>query len=214
MLKCACQKIVVVPLFLFLLTPCAFAESSLPGEEMELSAADLKRMSVFVSNFTELRMPDFDTAQLAAQNPPALLIYFGIEHNQINNSSKILSCPDKNCGGGFGGQLILEWRYVAESIKKYFDVSLAGCADVTVLEHSYRYDGKYCHFSVADTVAYYAKVTKAFKTPDGRIVMRGEIYHSYNESEITGTFEVLAKPHKYNGKDTWAILAFKTSELR
>ena len=175
------------------------------------SAAELKRMSTFVSNFTEVRFPDFDTQQ--GDEPPNLaLIRFGIWHNYINNfKSRIKPCTEGCTHGGMS----IEAKFVAESVKKYFDLGLnhrsSPQADDGYIP--FHFDGRRYHFDGADGDAVHlARVTRA--TKEGGIVrMTGDIYSESNvdeRPERIGTFTVTAKPHKWNGKDTWAILSLKT----
>ncbi|MBO7411901.1 MAG: hypothetical protein J6T92_08270 [Ottowia sp.] len=175
------------------------------------SAADLKRMSTFVSNFAEARFPDFDMK--AGDEPANLdLIRFGIRHNYINNAqSRFKHCLEKSCTHG---SMSIDAKFVAESVKKYFDLGLnhrsSPDADSWPRFH---FDGARYHFEPADgDPAHFAKVTRA--TKEGSVIrMTGDIYSEDNSGdppEIIATFVATAKPHKWNGKDTWAILSLKT----
>ena len=53
------------------------------------SKSELKLMSVFVSNFVEVGMNDFDADSLSNGQ----LAHFGIWHNK----SRVKRCPDKDC---------------------------------------------------------------------------------------------------------------------
>ena len=178
------------------------------------SAADLKRMSTFVSNFVEvLVLPDFDMQKGDAPSNPAL-IYFGVVHNAINNFKsrvKVKDCQVENCEHG---STAIEARFVAESVRKYFDLnpkhqSHDGGEEGTGFLH---FDGKLYHFFWGDgEIRPYAKVKRA--TKEGSVIrMTGDIYsddYSDDPPEIIGSFVVTAKPHKWNGKDTWAILSLR-----
>lgn len=195
----------VLSLFVFSCTE-TFAAS---GSKKGFSAAELKRMSTFLSNFTELGFMDFDAEVLTNEDDPADMIRFGIWHNYINNyKSRIARCKKKNCEWG---SLVIEGKYVTESIKKYFGVDYKKLASVTESDLPFYYDGTYYHFEGADGEAvYYARVDEAVRDSEGRIVMRGEIYNAEDKNDILGKFTALAKPHKFNGKDTWAILRMET----
>jgi len=173
------------------------------------SSADLKKMSTFLSNFTELGFMNFDAKELTNEKDPADMIRFGIWHNYVNNyKSRIAQCKKKNCEWG---SLVIEGKYVTETIKKYFDVDYKKLASVTESDPPYFFDGKLYHFEGADgEAAYFARVDEAEKNPKGQIVMRGEIYNAEDENDLLGSFEALAKPHKFGGKDTWAILSMET----
>ena len=171
------------------------------------SAADLKRMSTFVSNFVEVRFPDFDMQKGEAPANPAL-IYFGIWHNYTNNrASRVKPCPE---GGCKHGNSVMEAKFVAESVKKYFDVELkhrsVSDADSGLRFH---FDGRLYHFEAADgELASEAKVTRAVREGD-IIRMMGDIYLEDDPNKAVGSFTVTAKPHTWNGKKTWAILSLK-----
>jgi hypothetical protein len=53
-------------------------------------------------------------------------------------------------------------------------------------------------------------VKEASKNGSGQIIMTGELYNADDESDILGTFVAAAKPYKYDGKNTWAIISLKT----
>lgn len=170
--------------------------------KLTVKADELKRMSTFVSNFTELVMMDIDVQTIK----PDELIQFGIWHNYKNNyKSRISSCKTKNCEYGF---LCIDKKYVAESIKKYFAVDFK--------DHGGEgYDGKVYHFDGADgDVLYMAEVKDVFKNDKGQLRMIGDIcvVSLDDETEVVGTFEAYAKPYKYGGKDTWSIISFKGVE--
>ncbi len=176
------------------------------------SSADLKKMSTFLSNFTELGYMNFDAKELTDEKDPAEMIQFGIWHNYRNNfKSRIAQCPKKDCKWG---SLVIQGKYVTETIKKYFDVDYPNLASVSEADMPVFYFGNHYHFDGADGEAvYFARVDEAVKNSEGRIVMRGEIYNAEDETDILGTFEAVAKPHKFAGKDTWAILSMKTETV-
>ena len=179
-------------------------------------SSELKRMSIFVSNFTEQRMYDFDMDEdgdndlmhLGDPEYADILLHFGIIHNIINNpKSTVKTCPDKKCPYG---KNIMSGQAVTASVRKYFGVSVKnqelpeGNDDDSV-----HYDGKNYHFNAAalrrnyDEV-YYADVQKTH--PEGNIiVMTGELYNTKNKKDRPATFIALAKPHVWDDKDTWAI---------
>ena len=173
--------------------------------------AELKRMSTFLSNFTELGMFDFTTEDLLKNPDDTRLIHFGIWHNYGNSfKTKVSSCSDSDCPHG---SLVIDAKNVTETIKKYFDVDFKSHKSVKpdfdfYAEYLYYYDGKRYHFNGADGEAtFFARVKKASKDASSQITMTGELYNANDESEIIGTFKALAKPYKYDGKDTWAIIS-------
>ena len=179
------------------------------------TAQQLKLMSTFLSNVTEQGFYDFDvkksddddTLHLGGDPSNPDLIRFGIRHNYINNfKSRIRKCTKKNCEYG---SLTIEGKFVAESVKKYFDIDLKN-ASVEDSDPPYHFDGKFYHFEGADGEAvYYAEVKEA--TKEGDIVrMTGEIYNAEDKDDRPYAFEATAKPYKWNGKDTWVILSMMT----
>ena len=111
---------------------------------------EIKRMGIFVSNFTELSMYDFDLEEdgdesmLHLGSPEGMeeLIRFGIGHNIINNKKLIQKCTRKKCEYG---QSTIKKESVSASVKKYFDLpvehqNLFGNAPEA------EFDGKLYHF--------------------------------------------------------------------
>lgn len=84
---------------------------------------ELKRMSIFISNFTEQNMSNFDMDEdgdngfmhLGDPEYADILLHFGIIHNIINNpKSTVKPCPDKKCPYG---KNIMSGQAVTASIK-------------------------------------------------------------------------------------------------
>lgn len=208
MVQSISKKFFAMLLVLTLLV-CACGIASAAGAQKGYSSADLKKMSTFLSNFTELGFMNFNAKELTDEANPADMIRFGIWHNYVNNfKSRISQCKTKDCKWG---SLVIEGKYVTETIKKFFDVDYKKLASVTESDPPYFFDGKLYHFEGADGEAvYFARVDEAEKNDKGQIVMRGEIYNADDEKDILGTFEAVAKPHKFGGKDTWAIINMVT----
>ncbi|MBO4369347.1 MAG: hypothetical protein J5803_04535 [Desulfovibrio sp.] len=160
-------------------------------------------------NFDVNKDGDDSVLHLGDDPSNADLIRFGIWHNYTNNyKSRIKTCPIKNCEHG---SLVIEAKYVAESVKKYFDIDLKH-RSVDQSDPPYYFDGSRYHFEGADGEAvYYANVKKV--SYEGKIVrMTGDIYNVEDKNDRPYTFEATAKPYKWNGKDTWAILSFKSTQ--
>ena len=177
----------------------------------EFSAAQLKLMSTFLSNFTELWMFNFDADEMLKSDG---IIAFGVRHNYVNNyDSAIAVCEIEDCPHG---SLVIDAKRVAETVKKYFGVDFKDHHSVKdepgfYKEYVYFYDGKLYHFEGSDGEAvYFARVERAEKKASGEIVMTGTLYNANDEDDTPGAFEATAKPHKYGGKDTWAILSLKS----
>ena len=166
-------------------------------------------MSTFLSNFTEVGLINFDGKDITNESDPAAMIRFGILHNFINNyGSRIALCKDKNCKWGL---LVIDGKHVRESVKKYFGYDIKKL--VSVEKPPYHYDGKLYHFERGDLgTTYSARVDKAVKNASGQIVMTGELYNAGNGHDKPGRFEATAKPYRYEGRNTWAIISLKAEE--
>ena len=94
--------------YLKLLALCALlavaASASAADRKLNLNAQTTKKLSTFLSNFTELSYYSFDTFEagpedmlhLGAPQNVGELIHFGIWHNYVNNfKSRIKRCRDK-----------------------------------------------------------------------------------------------------------------------
>ena len=174
---------------------------------------EVKRMGIFLSNFTELGMYEFDLEDesddgiLHLGNPDNMpeLIRFGIGHNIINNKKLIQKCKRKKCE--YGSSTIAK-ENVAASVKKYFDLSVEH-QDVFGDAPEAEFDGKLYHFNKRnwdnDTI-YYCDVQDVTKGK-GFVQMEGELYELDNPKNRPAYFVAKAKPYTYNKKNTWAILS-------
>ena len=201
------KRIFLCLILVLLFVPSVMAASGVRN----FSAAELKLMSTFLSNFTELGFFDFDAATLLKSDA---IVRFGVWNNYVNNyRSRIAECRVKNCPHG---SLVIDAKYVAESIKKYFDADFKDHRSVKpdyefYKEYEFYYDGALYHFEGADGEAvYHARVDRAVQNSSGQIVMTGELFNADDEDDKLGKFEAVAKPYKFGGRDTWAIIAMRT----
>ena len=204
------------------------------GQTVKPGKSELKRMSVFISNFTEAGLFNFDlTADEADEggdefeepklhlgNPANVteLVRFGILHNLINNrKTRIGKCQNPNCESG---PLTIDKKFVEESVKKYFDIDLAK-KDLRYIDPEenpsvvFSFDGKLFHFDEDsfrepdnDTV-YYADVLGVIKEGE-YLSFAGDIYNSKKKTDRPGMFAATVKPYKWQGKDTWVIIDMTT----
>ena len=191
------RKFVVIGVLALTLALTAGAAWAAPSKK------ELDRMGIFLSNFTEVGLFDIDAKTI----DPDELVRFGIWHNYINNKKLIGRCKDKNCEWG---ESTVSAQSVAASVQKYFDMKLKhhSVDNSDVRAH---YDGKLYHFGAADGgVIYYAEVQEVDYEGNNTLRMTGEIYNLRDKKERPATFTALAKPHKWNKKDTWAILSMTT----
>ena len=162
---------------------------------------ELHRMGIFISNFTELGMYYININDIGNAD----LVRFGIGHNVINNAkSTVKKCALPGCEYG---PSLMSGQAVAASVKKYFDLDVSN-RTVTGSPEAI-YDGSSYHFDAGqwreDTV-YYAEVQKV-RREDGLVHMEGELYNVKRKSDRPGYFTAIAKPYKWQGKNTWSILS-------
>ncbi len=192
------------------------AASDAAGKRVTPNAAELKKMNVFLSNFTEQGFTNFDVKaggddellHMGGKDAAPDLIRFGVRHNYLNNyKSRIVPCPTKGCEHG---SLTIDGKYVVESVKKYFDLDLKN-RSVLESDPPFFFDGKRYHFEGADGEAtYHADIKNVFANNDGTLRMAGELYNADDKKDRPATFEATVKPYTFNGKKTWAILSLRT----
>jgi hypothetical protein len=169
--------------------------------------SELKRMSVFLSNFTELGFMEFDTKDLISEDISSDIIRFGIWHNFVKKPKRTAKCKVKDCKWG---SLRIRGKHVAESVKIYFGTQIK-LDSIMEPDTQYHYDGKFYHFDAAKSeTTYHARVDEMSRDESEEIVMTGELYNVDENDDILGKFEATAKPHKYGRKKTWAIVSMKT----
>ena len=186
---------------------------ALPSHAADFPASQLKKMSTFLSNFTEVGMSNFTAEEVLDPKNPAEMIHFGIRHHWLNTFQRTIKPSNDN--DRQYGDVMIDGVYVKESLKRYFDYDLKELPSVVDPNDPQRYlyysDGVRYYFSAGDgDPIYYAQVTKAVRLPDGNIQMTGYIYNTEEPSDITGSFTALARPHTWKGKATWAIISMKT----
>ena len=198
----------------------------LAGSALGASSQEMKRLSVFLSNFTEAGLFNFDIRATPDDEEGILhlglpgnvteLARFGIVHNLINNyKSRIKKCRDKNCESG---SLTIEKKFVAESVRKYFGLDLdtfdldAIADDVTA---EFSYDGRLFHFDAdsfrepGNNAVYYAEVQDI--DDGGRYTaVSGYVYDTKKTTKLRGNFSAMVIPSKWQGKDSWLIIRMST----
>ena len=199
----------------------------LAGTSYGAGRQDYKKLSVFLSNFTEAGYFNFDIRAENSDDDEGLthlgmpenvteLARFGIVHNLINNyKSRIKKCRDKNCESG---PLTIDKKFVAESVRKYFGLDintmdLDSIADNPAAEFSY--DGKLFHFDAesfrepGNDAVYYAEVEDVDST--GRYTaVSGYVYDSKRTTKERGTFSAMVIPSTWQGKSSWLIISMAT----
>ena len=201
------------------------------GTSFALTQNEKKRMSSFISTFTEAGLFNFDVDDRKADefgedfgeheepkihlgNPANFpeLIRFGIVHNLINNRKFIKQCRDPECESG---ALTLDKKIVFETVKKYFDIDISRKDFSNIVEENpsvvFSFDGKLFHFDEDsfsepgnDTV-FFADVQGV--TKEGRYLsFAGDIYDSKHTQTRPGMFAATVKPVN----DSWVIISLTT----
>ena len=222
MKKFLCAVLVVLSLL-----SCDFAFGRGKNPAAKGRTDELKRMSVFLSNFTEAGFDNFDMESMGgyklmhlSPNEPYIewvLAQFGILHNAINNfKSRVKKCENKNCPYG---SLTIDGKFVVESVQKYFGVKIRNVNGGLEGDDPLAcwYDGKRWHFpenldALRDAGylgnTYYAEAQEIEK--DGEILtVTGELYNARDKEDRPATFVATVKPQKWKGKDTWVILSLE-----
>ena len=197
------------------------------GAAFGASRKQMKSLSVFLSNFTEAGLFNFDIRAENSDDDDGLLhlgmpenvtelVRFGIVHNLINNSkTRIRKCRIKNCESG---SLTIERKYVAESVRKYFGLEL-DAMDLSVIDEDtsavFSYDGKLFHFAAdsfrdpGNDAVYYAEVQDV-DSGERYTAVSGYVYDSKRTTNERGTFSAMVIPSKWQGKDSWLIIRMST----
>ncbi len=203
---------------------CALCALMFSGAAFGAGRQEMKRLGVFISNFTEAGLFNFD---IRAENSDDGLLHmgmpenvtelarFGIVHNYINNRSRIRKCRDRNCESG---PLVIDKKFVAESVSKYFgleldNMDLDSIADNVTAEFSY--DGKFFHFDPesftdpGENAVYYAEVEDVDE--GGRYTaVSGYVYDSRKTTRRRGNFSAMVIPSEWKGKSSWLIIRMTT----
>ena len=199
----------------------------LAGQSLGASKSEMKKLGLFLSNFTEAGFFNFDIraensddddglAHLGMPENVTELVRFGIVHNLINNyKTRIRKCRDKNCESG---PLTIDRKFVAESVRKYFGLELEGM-DLSMIDKNpsvvFSYDGRMFHFDAesfrapGNDAVYYAEVQDI--DSEGRYTaVSGYVYDSKKTTDERGTFSAMVIPSKWQGKSSWLIISMST----
>ncbi len=199
-----------ISIALFVLTLFVGVSSASPSRD------ELKRMGIFISNFTEQGFYNFDIDEegdedmlhLGDPSNMSELIRFGIAHNVINRSkSTVRKCTRRGCDYGSS---TMTGKSVAESVRKYFDMGIKNQSVMGDAPEAF-YDGESYHFEPKQwrpETVYYAEVQDV-SSRRGIITMTGELYNLHRKSDRPATFTAEAKAYRWDKKDTWAILSLR-----
>lgn len=171
--------------------------SFLPGsytlyKKVNLSEAELAKLGLFLSNFTELGLYKLDSNQLKAAD----LIRFGIWHNYINNYKSSISSSK-------GGKLFISRETVTASIRKYFNLTFMKHASIA----DFQYNGKGYVFTGADGEArVYVRVHRVCQTAANQYKVYGSMYNPDSSDESGyGWVEAAVTKVTENGKSRYVL---------
>ena len=209
------RQLFILPALFFslILPPAAEAEGPLRETFFKFSPDSMKEMSAFISGFAELGMLNFKAGELLDEDNPEKMIHFGIRHNYVNNyENRVQECKTQNCPFG---SLTIDGKYVQESVGRYFGCDLEQCSTVESEDYYYYFDGERYHFDggAAGKKIYYALLGRAWSSDAGLVEMMGCIYNVETD-ELAGYFNAVARPRKWDGKDTLTILSMETNLLQ
>ena len=191
-------------------------ESEMRNVTNTLSKDELKRLNTFLSNFAEAYLTNFDVNTVT----PEELIGFGILHNWFNNWGRFVSVENPALFSDDYARYRIDVKYISESIKKYFDIDFKEHREVKMENEyvDYYYDGKFYYAGLGDgDPVSSTRIKEVYRNADGQLKITGEIGRTHDELEdedIYASFVAYAKPYKYNGKDTWSIISFKSKSIQ
>ena len=201
---------------IFIITLILILALSFTASGAEKKSDELKRMGIFISNFTEQGFYNFDIDEegdedmlhLGDPSNMSELIRFGIAHNVINRSkSTVRKCTRRGCDYGSS---TMTGKSVAESVRKYFDMGIKNQSVMGDAPEAF-YDGESYHLEPKQwrpETVYYAEVQDV-SSRRGIITMTGELYNLHRKSDRPATFTAEAKPYKWDKKDTWSIISLR-----
>lgn len=202
------MKRYTVGVFVWVLALFFQCASESPCAAGDFTQDQMKKMGVFLSNFTELGFYTVDSRDFADPLHPEKAIRFGIWHNYRNNYSNDSNSRIKQCSASCPyGSLTIDGKYVAESIQKYLGFAFDRHQSVASDFIKCHYDGKAYHFEGADgEITPHARVLDARTISEGVIRLRGELFNPEEPSETMGTFTAEITPTTWKGKPSWNLL--------
>lgn len=171
----------------------------------------LKKMGVFLSNFTECFV--YNNTRENMIKHPENIISFGICHNYVNNfrgrfvevPGCTVSSTDDKCANG---TMMIDRKFINESSRRYLNYDLKEFMSV---ENGY-YDGHNFRIHPADgEMVRQVEVLEAVPQDDGTILVKGSTYIPDMDETPSNTPDLTAviKPHTWNNKETWSLISIK-----
>lgn len=183
---------------LFFLTAKAGADPSL--HKLNITEQERKRMSGFITVFTEMEFYGRHFTFDAEKAKPEQLIYFGIMHNILHNYGTIVTLKadgHTNC---------IDKKHVEETIKRYFGITFTGHATVD----EFTFDGtEYTYYGGEGPHPLRADVREVFQKGED-FVMHGLLRDTHDGDKAVGTFIAHVSPWQHIGKNTWRLKTIDT----
>ena len=191
------KKYGIYLIFVFVFMLFSFQTYSLElgntAEEIKVSSDEMAKISLFLSNFTEVRMKKFDVNSVTSSE----LVDFSMEHNYLNNKKTRVKDVAK------AGQMIAR-EDLEESVKKYFDLELADYIDANCSGYTFKTYNK--HNII------YVKAIKVYEMDNGNFYIKGKLYDVENKSKIFGSVDAIVKKHNFKGKESYALIELLVKE--
>ena len=190
----------------------------------EFNSETMKKMGVFLSNFTETGLRNFNLSELTGTDQGIQqIVMFAYNHIRINTPAKYISEAQDHI------RINTPAKYISEA-QEYYNLNRVSEKDLNaVLQRYMDLDGflssrarQQDEFILPDYIntlntwefpdqvpdlAEYVEVTSASRQDDGTVLMEGRTYYPDLNISSSSKCEAVAKPHKYQNKDTWAIIS-------
>lgn len=188
------KKSAFILMFILLLNTVSYSlELGNTTEELNLSSSEMGKISLFLSNFSEIHMNYFNITTCDKNE----LLSFAMNHNYVNNKNSRV----KNAGK-IGEIIAIE--DLEESVKKYFDINLKDYTEDSLAGMVFK--------DVPKGPIYYVKAKKVYEMSNGNIYIKGVLYDVKNKNITFGNVEAIAKKHSYKGKETYALIELEIIE--
>lgn len=158
-------------------------------KKVATSQAELKKMGVFLSNFTELRIDKFNLNNINDSE----LIHFGVWHNYINNYEK-LGVTTKD------DKYFISKKNVEQTIYKYFNIKFKN--HKTVDRFIFNKQG-YSFVGADGEAINYVRVQRVYDLGNNKLRLSGQYYDPDEDTdegtiELKGEVEAVVKVQKEN----------------
>jgi hypothetical protein len=171
---------------------------------MQLDDSTRKRMSAFVSNFTEIEMFEIKNS---ARMKYGDFVYFGVMHNYLNNRKFVKKTSD--------GKLTVDGRQTFAAVEKYFGLETDPGderASATYKGKKFEYKNKVFVFDIPEErIIWRVSVDSAYDE-DGVILMKGLIYNKDDMSRERGDFWAYAEKTDRGGEEEWTLISLHEGE--